>query len=177
MCLPRLCPSAVSMPQCPQSPHFAVHSFTVDQGTCVFSYWAELPPCSVQLLVTRRTTAVPHVAFSHNSPRCQRLLLKHCFQTPYASAGSLAIMDLLSEHMVALTCIETQHVHTDKFYVLFLNWSCQSCCSRRNQKEWNTPLIFIWITFVGLYIYIYKSRLWVLYTHATLSNTHGLVHH
>ena len=38
MCLPRLCPSAVSMPQCPQSPHFAVHSFTVDQGTCVFSY-------------------------------------------------------------------------------------------------------------------------------------------
>ncbi len=113
---------------------------------------AELPPCSVQLLVTRRTTAVPHVAFSHNSPRCQRLLLKHCFQTPYASAGSLAIMDLLSEHMVALTCIETQHVHTDKFYVLFLNWSCQSCCSRRNQKEWNTPLIFIWITFVGLYI-------------------------
>ena len=28
-------------------------------------------------------------------------------------------------------------------YVLFLNWSCQSCCSRRNQKEEkNTPLIF-----------------------------------
>ena len=21
------------------------------------------------------------------------------------------------------------------YYVLFLNWSCQSCCSRRNQKE------------------------------------------
>ena len=28
------------------------------------------------------------------------------------------------------------------YYVLFLNWSCQSCCSRRNQKEKNTPLIF-----------------------------------
>ncbi len=28
------------------------------------------------------------------------------------------------------------------YYVLFLNWSCQSCWSRRNQKEKNTPLIF-----------------------------------
>ncbi len=105
----------------------------------------------IQWLVTRRTTAVPHVAFSHNFPRCQCLLLKHCFQTPYTSTGSL-VVDLLSEYMVALTCIETQHTHTDKFYVLFLNWSCQSHCSRRNQKEWNTPLIFIWITFTGLYI-------------------------
>ena len=30
------------------------------------------------------------------------------------------------------------------YYVLFLNWSCHPCCSRRNQKEEkkNTPLIF-----------------------------------
>ena len=76
------------------------------------------------------------------------------FKTPYTSAASLAV-DLLSEHMVVLTCIETQHVHMDKFYVLFLNWSCQSRCSRRNQKERNTPLIFISITFAG---FIYKAQ-------------------
>ena len=34
----------------------------------------------IQWLVTRCMTAVPHVAFSHNFPRCQCLLLKHCFQ-------------------------------------------------------------------------------------------------
>ena len=80
-------------------------------------------------------------------PFIEALLSKH----PYTSATSLLVD--LSEHMVALTCIETQHSHMDKFYVLFLNWSCQSRCSRRNQKESNTPLIFIWITFVG-FIYI-----------------------
>ncbi len=85
------------------------------------------------------------------------------FKTPYTSAASLAV-DLLSEHMVVLTCIETQHVHTDKFYVLFLNWSCQSRCSK------NTPLIFIWITFAGLCMYVcmyvcmYKPSMGTVYT-------------
>ena len=88
MCLP--CPSVVSM-QCPQSPHFVVHPFAVDQGTCPSSR-TEAEHRVRKLLVTRRTTAVPHVAFSHNFPRCQRLLLKYCFQTPYTSASSLAIM-------------------------------------------------------------------------------------
>ena len=105
----------------------------------------------------------------------------NAFKTPYTSTGSL-VVDLLSEYMVALTCIEKQHTHTDKFYVLFLNWSCQSHCSRRNQKskecffsfwflllqqDWQVQFknktyiyiykgvfLFIWITFTG-FIYIY----------------------
>ena len=155
MCLPRRRPSVVSM-QCPQSPHFIVHPFTVDQGTCVFSYWGRAP-CSYNgwsLDVRQLCHTSPSPITFHDA---NAFYWSTAFKTPYTSAGSLAV-DLLSEHMVALTCIETQHVHTDKFYVLFLNWSCQSRCSRRNQKERNTPLIFISITFAGfIYIYIHTQ--------------------
>ena len=88
----------------------------------------------IQWLVTRRTTAVPHFAFSVTFHDANAFYWSTAFKTPYTSTGSL-VVDLLSEYMVALTCIEIQHIHTDKFYVLFLNWSCQSHCSRRNQKS------------------------------------------
>ena len=132
MCLPRRCPSVVSM-QCPQSPHFVVHSFTVDQGTCVFSYWGRVS-CSYNgwsLDVRQLCHTSPSPITFHDA---NAFYWSTAFKTPYTSTGSL-VVDLLSEYMVALTCIEIQHTHTDKFYVLFLNWSCQSHCSRRNLKS------------------------------------------
>ena len=181
MCLPRRCPSVVSM-QCPQSPHFVVHSFTVDQGTCVFSYWGR------DVWQLCHTSPSPITFHDANA-----FYWSNAFKTPYTSTGSL-VVDLLSEYMVALTCIEKQHTHTDKFYVLFLNWSCQSHCSRRNLKSkecfflfdffyynkidssslktkhniyiYKGVFLFIWITFTGfIYIYIlHKPSMGTVYT-------------
>ena len=141
ICLPRRCPSVVSM-QCPQSPHFVVHSFTVDQGTCVFSYWGRVS-CSYNgwsLDVRQLCHTSPSPITFHDA---NAFYWSTAFKTPYTSTGSL-VVDLLSEYMVALTCIEIQHTHTDKFYVLFLNWSCQSHCSRRNQKSKECFFLSFW---------------------------------
>ncbi len=124
--------SVVSM-QCPQSPHFVVHFFTVDQGTYVFSYWDRVS-CSYNgwsLDVRQLCHTSPSPITFHDA---NAFYWSTAFKTPYTSTGSL-VVDLLSEYMVALTCIELQHTHTEKIYVLFLNWSCQSHCSRRNQKS------------------------------------------
>ena len=140
MCLPRRCPSVVSM-QCPQSPHFVVHSFTVDQGTYVFTYWGRVS-CSYNgwsLDVWQLCHTAPSPITFNDA---NAFYWSTAFKTPYTSTGSL-VVDLLSEYMVALTCIETQHTQHDKFYVLFLNWSCQkSHCSRRNQKSKECFLLF-----------------------------------
>ena len=176
MCLPRRCPSVVSM-QCPQSPHFVVHSFTVDQGTWVFSYWGRVS-CSYNgwsLDVWQLCHTSPSPITFHDA---NAFYWSNAFKTPYTSTGSL-VVDLLSEYMVALTCIETQHTHTDKFYVLFLNWSCQSHCSRRNLKSKECFFLFdffyynkidssslktkhIYIIYIYIYIYIYIKECFFL---------------
>ena len=165
MCLPRRCPSVVSM-QCPQSPHFVVHSFTMDHGTYVFSYWGRVS-CSYNgwsLDVWQLCHTSPSPITFHDA---NAFYWSNAFKTPYTSTGSL-VVDLLSEYMVALTCIEKQHTHTDKFYVLFLNWSCQSHCSRRNQKSKECFFLFDFFYFNKIdssslktkhNIYILKTRL------------------
>ena len=84
----------------------------------------------IQWLVTRcMTDTAPSPITFHDA---NAFYWSTAFKTPYTSTGSL-VVDLLSEYMVALTCIETQH-SAYKFYVLFLNWSCQKS-QIKNQKS------------------------------------------
>ena len=165
--------SSVSSLRCPRTG-------TVDQGTCVFSYWGRVS-CSYNgwsLDVRQLCHTSPSPITFHDA---NAFYWSTAFKTPYTSTGSL-VVDLLSEYMIALTCIETQHIHTDKFYVLFLNWSCQSRCSRRNQKS--KECFFLFDFFYNnkidsssfktkhkiIYIYIYKGVFVSFY----LNNLHWL---
>ena len=59
---------------------------------------------------------------------------EYCLVWHVSTVPILGLCNIYIKPVKVIQIKRNTHLYIYKFYVLFLNWSCQSHCSRRNQK-------------------------------------------